>query len=594
KFPEAYARAVAGRARIQLGELAGGAAELQAGLAIAREINSRYLELHAMVPWIDGLLALGRLTDAHEALASARTIATELKNTEHDLQLERLEAEAALQDALATDATLTTLAVVGERLAGWSTRLRGTARTGELAYALYLQALWALRCGDLPAGVTWTEEAAKLAEGKGLRLLVAKIAYVRAKLAAAACAVNSSVAGLVNAAVLGFADAGEAADELGDVRLDMLCRAGALSVQGLNSQLKVIARQLERLTEGLTPEQATAFMDHPDLREVMRALPLAGISGAARDVIGLMARFDEESDLKTLLKRAVASMVVFAGAERGFLLLFDAMDVTHKVVYGMTADEADAFSSSLAYQVLWTEAPLFVEDAQTDSFFSRQASVLALDLRSVVGVPLTGDLGTIGVLITDSRKITLGFGDAHLELLAALAKRVAGAIGTANTREVEARQQALDALEARVQAATAGAADLEAFMAPVAAEALALTDADRLCLVVGPELQTRVAFDRAGHVLPAAEQAPSQSAVRWVYEQAQALHLHDALTAEGFSGKQSVMALGLRTIHAVPVTHAGQVLGVLYLDDKRVGTEDPHVMEALKRLGTMVGARLSL
>jgi hypothetical protein len=32
---------------------------------------------------------------------------------------------------------------------------------------------------------------------------------------------------------------------------------------------------------------------------------------------------------------------------------------------------------------------------------------------------------------------------------------------------------------------------------------------------------------------------------------------------------------------------------VLYLDDKRVGTEDPQVMEALKLLGGLVGAWLS-
>ena len=41
--------------------------------------------------------------------------------------------------------------------------------------------------------------------------------------------------------------------------------------------------------------------------------------------------------------------------------------------------EADEFSASLAYQVLWTEQPIFVEDAQSDRFFSQQASVRALD-----------------------------------------------------------------------------------------------------------------------------------------------------------------------------------------------------------------------
>ena len=141
--------------------------------------------------------------------------------------------------------------------------------------------------------------------------------------------------------------------------------------------------------------------------------------------------------------------------------------------------------------------------------------------------------------------------------------------------------------------ATAGCIELDDFMAPIAAEATALTGADRLCLVVGPELTCRSAFDKAGRALALAEQAPSQSACRWVYEHGEPLHLHDALTSETFSAQRSVMALGLRTIHAVPVTHGGKTIGVLYLDDQRVGREDPEVMRSLGRLGAMVGALLT-
>ena len=89
----------------------------------------------------------------------------------------------------------------------WTARLRTADRPGDLAFALYLQAAWALRCGDQPAGVAFTEEAAKLAEAAGLRLLWARIVFIRAKLAAAACLINSSVAGLVTYTSYGAAKA---------------------------------------------------------------------------------------------------------------------------------------------------------------------------------------------------------------------------------------------------------------------------------------------------------------------------------------------------------------------------------------------------
>jgi GAF domain-containing protein len=594
RFPEAFARAVAGRAHVQLGALATGEAELKAGLALAREIASRYLELHVLVPWADALVAMGRLPEANEALAEARRIATELHNTEHDGLLDRVEHRAALQAALAPDSPLAELAAVGERLADWSTRLRSADKVGDLAHALVLQATWAHRCSNLAPGVTWVDEALTLAEQAGLELVAAEALYVRARLSVAAAQVNSSVSGLIEAAVAGFAKAGDRAQALGDVRLDALCTAGALLAQGLVRELPPVARKLEALTEGLSPEHAAAFMAHPELQEVTRTLPpIMGLSREARDVLGLMASFDQAEDLPELLKRAVVTMVEFAGARRGFLLLFEDMDITHQVVYRMTPYEADDFSSSLAYQVLWTEEPLFVEDAQSDGHFAGQASIRALDLRSIVGVPLMVDGATVGVMIADSQYITASFGDFHLDLLMALARRVAGAIGVSRRREEEERRVAVSDMLERLAMATAGCVTLEEIMAPVAAEAIALTGSDRLCLVAGPDLACLAAFDSQGRTLDASAQAPSQSACRWVYEHGEPLHLHDALTSETFSAQKSVMALGLRTIHAVPVAYGGRTLGVLYLDDRSVGVEDPQVTKALQRVGAMVGAILT-
>ncbi|MFP5502200.1 MAG: GAF domain-containing protein, partial [Candidatus Sericytochromatia bacterium] len=593
RFPEAFARAVAGRARIQLGELALGEQELKAGLAIAQEIGNRYLELNVLVPFVDALNALGRPEAAIEAIAKARELASSLNSHEHDATLDRYEAEAALQQALAPDAGILALTLVGERLSGYASRMRASGRKSDLAHALQLQASWSQRCGDMAPGRAWVDEALVIAEAAGLERLVARLDFTRAKLAATAALQASAVAGLQSVAVSGFARAGDRAKALGDVMLDLISTAGALQVQNLNRETQAIAKQLEALTEGLDRAEADRYLHQPDLVEITRSLPAAGMSPAARDVLGLVASFDDSGDLPALLKRAVSTMVGFAGAERGFLLLFEDMDTTHKVVHGIYDDDDMTFSASLAYQVLWSEESLFVEDAQADGQFAGQASVRALDLRSVVGVPLLVNGGAIGVMIADSQEVTASFSDFHLELLEALARRVSGAIGNARLRQEEARRAATSDMLERLALATVGCVDLEEFMAPVAAEALTLTGADRLCLLVGEALTCRVAFDRDGRSLPVAEQAPSLSASRWVYEHDEPLYLHDALTSETFSAQRSVMALGLRTIHAVPVTHAQRVLGVLYLDDRRVGIEDPHVTAALRKLGAMVGALLT-
>ena len=91
-------------------------------------------------------------------------------------------------------------------------------------------------------------------------------------------------------------------------------------------------------------------------------------------------------------------------------------------------------------------------------------------------------------------------------------------------------------------------------------------------------------------------QAPaevSQSVSTWVRDHAEPLYLVDVQSEEAFAQAASVMALGLRTIHAVPLTHAGRVLGVWYLDARRMGGGGPRVLAALAGLGQLAGAYLA-
>jgi hypothetical protein len=72
-----------------------------------------------------------------------------------------------------------------------------------------------------------------------------------------------------------------------------------------------------------------------------------------------------------------------------------------------------------------------------------------------------------------------------------------------------------------------------------------------------------------------------------VLEHGEPLHLLDASSDEAFQAAQSIQALGLRTILAVPV---GDRRGVLYLDDRRITDRDEHVLATLARLGGLLDA----
>jgi GAF domain-containing protein len=306
----------------------------------------------------------------------------------------------------------------------------------------------------------------------------------------------------------------------------------------------------------------------------------------------LMALVSAQTDVAAVMDQALAAFVDIAGAERGFLLLYKGFEVTQQIFHGMREDESDAYSSGLAYQILWGGEPVFIEDAQNHTEFAGRASIQALSLRSMVGVPLFDGSETIGVMLADSQRINTRFSQDDLDLCMALGRQVAITIG--NARRLERYRNGYEELQVlhRLALATLGVTELEAFLAPIAAEAVRLCDADRALLLVGEDLTCAAALDGTGKLLAAGAGDVSTSVSRWVFEHGEPLHLLDAQSDEAYQSKKSIQALGLRTIFAVPVTFQGKRLGVLYLDNTRMGEANPAGLHTLARLGDMIGAFL--
>jgi GAF domain-containing protein len=109
-------------------------------------------------------------------------------------------------------------------------------------------------------------------------------------------------------------------------------------------------------------------------------------------------------------------------------------------------------------------------------------------------------------------------------------------------------------------------------------------------MLVGPELAPQAGRDAKGRPLDPQARELSSSVARYVFERGEPLHVADAQSAEDFQSQRSVLALGLRAIHAVPVEHDGHRLGVLYLQSRTLGPEDAGVLHTLARMGELLGA----
>jgi GAF domain-containing protein len=578
KFPESFGLAVEGLARVFAGDLAEGLRTIEGGLALSREIGNRYVELAIAVHRTEALLELGRATSGLAALVDARTLAQATGNDEHQARLARLALAFAVLGGV-VDAPAV--------LANGIEEARQLGQTAGLAHALRWQATWLVSHGRASEAMPTLLEARELALGAGLDGLVASIDEIEGRAYAALGELEKAAsrfeAGLMRAEGLGLR------------ALTLVCQAALANVDASVGELAAAsASALEALLEPLEPAERAAYMASPERAAIVGAGHHRVSATPARHQLlaELVESIRGDGGLAAVMHRAIAALATLADAERGFVFLYNGAEFTEQAFYGMAADEADAYSTGLAFKALWSDTPIWVEDAQADAEFGDRLSVQALDLRSVLGVPLIQEGRAIGVMLTDSRRVNAHFGPGDMALAEALAKTATAAIGEARRlADLERRVHELE-IVARAASAIVGLQTLGGAFAAVAAEALLASGAERALLLLGPNLEIAAGCHRDGQVLDVAQQHASASAGRWVFDRGEPLHLLDAQDDEIFANAQSVMALGLQTIVAAPISHAGERLGVLYLDDRRLAERDTAVLGVLVRLGELLGAFL--
>ena len=377
---------------------------------------------------------------------------------------------------------------------------------------------------DLHEARRWYQRAATIARGCGVPEQEARAAVRMARLA-----VHERSTGalkLVHDAQRLVARAGHTTDACLVRAMEALC----LARQGRAQQLERLARSAEEplrsageagalaqvrallaeafLEVGRTQDALTFAdrvliyadeMGHVQLRS--RAVTLAGrcqarLSASSDDdglrkLLGLAVAVTRERDLQGLLAAITESALALIEGDRCFVLVPDGEDI--QVVAYRDRDgntEPGSFSRSIAGNAISQGREVIAIDLGERADLRAERSIVDLDLRSVMCVPLLDGPECLGAIYVDSRTAT----DAELSETARYMRTLAAhaAVALANARRIERTQRELD--EARGLAHDARA-PLNALQAALSYLADAYADDTELVGMLA-EMQDRALYAR--------------------------------------------------------------------------------------------------
>ena len=141
-------------------------------------------------------------------------------------------------------------------------------------------------------------------------------------------------------------------------------------------------------------------------------------------------------NLNEVLEKIIDSTIQLADADRGFLMLADARGTLEfKIARDRDKQplEREAFTISLSIvnDVAQRGEPLFISDILEDTRFKDQKSVLDLQLKRAVCVPLVLEKSIMGVIYTDSSRLSPAFAKDDMSIISAFAAQATIAIENA-------------------------------------------------------------------------------------------------------------------------------------------------------------------
>jgi serine/threonine-protein kinase PknK len=276
---------------------------------------------------------------------------------------------------------------------------------------------------------------------------LAKMQGSTAALAAVAALADCVESGAPARAALDHARAAVAADPSPEHELALLAwtaRAHALGPSVVSEARSSLEAKVDALARTLSTESAALF------RDAQRALSRWGPSEPSSEpaqrassvrwkrLAEIARELNSEQRLRPLLERIMDAIVELTGATRGFLLLAGP-DGTLRVRSARNLGRRDlgedegSPSRSIAERVARTGEAIVTIDAASDGALSTFESVTAMQLRSVLAVPLMIKGVSCGTVYVDDRFRAGAFGDGALEVAREFAEAAALAIHNARS-----------------------------------------------------------------------------------------------------------------------------------------------------------------
>jgi diguanylate cyclase (GGDEF)-like protein len=587
--------------------------------ALAASSANSYMAVLVATYGIEVELLLGRLTVAMARCARAEALEAESGITEYRPRRLALEAELLVRFGEREAATS-----LLEGLAEWA--IANHARGWKARAALGL-AMLSVRRDEPERSIEVIETAIAEAEACGAGYLVTLGHWLRGQ--------GLLRLGYARPAAETFSAAMARAEELSCPRLVVVARFGLAQVEGRSPkgylQLNLVRHAVTALLEGtqdaerradilaldelwrahrgdlspdVTPAAAGAIAESKYLAAVQEARALhqrLGDVELAHHQLQRLVTFASDThnltDLETLLELIVTQVVELAGAERGFVILEEdgKLRVKASTVDPATRDPRQwQYSESIVERVFSEGRSLFFADAAEGADAAR--SVMNLQIRTVLCVPLINRDRRLGVIYVDRRLVKSQFGEPDKRLVEMLALQAAQALDNARLyAEGEAHSHQLEMLNTLARTVSTTLV-LSEVLDSIIGFTLQLTQADRAFILLtddGEALRCHLAKDRSGQVIGESGEKVSSSITRRVLTTFEPECVLDTRDHELFQAQQSILDLNLRTVMCVPLVVKQEALGVLYVDSQAVvHTFGPRDLDLLRSIASQASVAI--
>jgi putative nucleotidyltransferase with HDIG domain len=196
--------------------------------------------------------------------------------------------------------------------------------------------------------------------------------------------------------------------------VDMLANVSDPLASDAIRDIKAVANSLSQLEDGVS---GRLHLDKQKLKT------LVDVGHVINSSLGLNQVLEEVMD----------SLIALVHAERGFLVLVEEhsqprVRIARGIDHVNLEEEAFAISRTIVQRVIASGEPVLTTNAREDPRFGMEASIISLQLRSILCVPMKLKDEIIGVMFVDNRAHSGRFEESDQEILSAFADQAAMAI----------------------------------------------------------------------------------------------------------------------------------------------------------------------